>query len=260
MFLYPWSEMVGNIFYEHSHRLVASAVGFLTILLALSLWLGETRKWLRWLGAAALVLVVLQGVIGGLRVVLLEHTLAILHACLAHAFFALVVSLALFTSNEWSSPAQSLRHPHARQFRSLCVLTASLIYAQAISGAVLRHAGSRFDVHLVLAFLVAVHVLLLTTKAWRFYRSERPIHQVATFLSALSILQIALGLASYFSRFTSVGVAWPQPVVVGLTTSHVVTGALLLVTSLVLALRSFRVPEPADSPKQVELLSEEMSA
>src|SRR3989337_4578620 len=97
MFLYPWSKMVGNIFYEHSHRLVASAVGVLTIVLALSLWLQERRKWLRWLGALALALVVLQGGLGGLRVTLLEQSLAIVHASLAQAFFALVVTLALFT-------------------------------------------------------------------------------------------------------------------------------------------------------------------
>ena len=101
MFLYPWSKMVGNIFYEHSHRLVASGVGLLTIVLALSLWLQERRNWLRWLGVTALVLVVIQGVLGGLRVILLEHSLAIVHASLAQAFFALAVSLALFTSAEW---------------------------------------------------------------------------------------------------------------------------------------------------------------
>ena len=103
MFLYPWSKMVGNIFYEHSHRLVASAVGLLTIALTLAFWLRERRHWLRWLGVAALLLVILQGVIGGLRVVLLENTLAIVHAAFAQAFFALTVSLAIFTSPDWNS-------------------------------------------------------------------------------------------------------------------------------------------------------------
>src|SRR6476660_1125677 len=103
MFLYPWSKMVGNIFYEHSHRLVAAAVGLLTIALALAFWLQERRHWLRRLGVAALLLVILQGVIGGLRVVLLEHTLAIVHAAFAQAFFALTVSLAIFPSPDWNS-------------------------------------------------------------------------------------------------------------------------------------------------------------
>src|ERR687888_1557018 len=66
MFLYPWSKMIGNIFYEHSHRLIAAAVGLLTIALALVFWLGERRQWLRWLGGVALLLVILQGIIGGL--------------------------------------------------------------------------------------------------------------------------------------------------------------------------------------------------
>src|SRR5262245_53531562 len=104
MFLYPWSKMIGGIFYEHSHRLVASSVGLLTIALALTFWLREERRWLRWLGIAALGLVILQGVLGGLRVVLLQHTLAIIHACFAQAFFGLTVSLALFTSAEWREP------------------------------------------------------------------------------------------------------------------------------------------------------------
>src|SRR5512139_1964148 len=101
MFLYPWSKMIGGIFYEHSHRLVASSVGLITVALAWTFWSKEPRAWLRWLGVGALGLVILQGVLGGLRVVLLQQTLAIVHACIAQLFFALAVSLALFTSSEW---------------------------------------------------------------------------------------------------------------------------------------------------------------
>ena len=85
-------KMVGGIFYEHSHRLIGSAVGLLTVALAVSLWLTEPRQWLRVLGLAAVVAVIVQGVLGGLRVVLLNQPLAIFHACLAQAFFALLVS------------------------------------------------------------------------------------------------------------------------------------------------------------------------
>src|SRR4029077_4018027 len=69
MFLYPWSKMVGNIFYEHSHRLVASFVGLLTLALAFLLWFRERRTWMRWLGVGALGLVMAQGILGGLRVI-----------------------------------------------------------------------------------------------------------------------------------------------------------------------------------------------
>ena len=84
MFLYPWSKMVGGIFYEHSHRLVASFVGLLTIALAATFWLREKRAWLRWLGLATLALVIAQGVMGGLRVIWLQNTLAIVHAAGSH--------------------------------------------------------------------------------------------------------------------------------------------------------------------------------
>ena len=87
MFLYPWSKMIGGVFYEHSHRLIASCVGLLTIALTVTLWIKEDRRWLRWLGITALAMVIVQGVLGGLRVVLLQHTLAIIHACFAQVFF-----------------------------------------------------------------------------------------------------------------------------------------------------------------------------
>src|SRR2546422_10813583 len=77
LFFYPWSQMVGGIFYEHSHRLIGAAVGLLTLGLAAALW--GAGGWFRWLGLAAVVAVVAQGVLGGLRVVLLEDTLAIVH-------------------------------------------------------------------------------------------------------------------------------------------------------------------------------------
>ena len=87
MFLFPISKWVGGIFYEHTHRLVASGVGFLTIILAVWLWRKEERRWLRWLGWGALVLVALQGVLGGLRVTLLKDEIGIFHAALAQFFF-----------------------------------------------------------------------------------------------------------------------------------------------------------------------------
>src|SRR5438552_12471321 len=81
MLLYPWSGMVGGIFYEHSHRLIGAVVGLLTLILGATLWRAGGR--LRWLGVAAIAAVIVQGVLGGLRVVLLQGTLAILHGCLA---------------------------------------------------------------------------------------------------------------------------------------------------------------------------------
>src|SRR6476659_7666659 len=94
MFFFPISKWVGGIFYEHTHRLFASGVGFLTIILAVWLGLKEERRWLRWLGLAALVAVILQGVLGGLRVVWMKDEIGIFHAALAQLYFALICAIA----------------------------------------------------------------------------------------------------------------------------------------------------------------------
>lgn len=260
MFLYPWSKMVGNIFYEHGHRLFASGVGLLTLMLALMLWLYDRRRWLRWLGVVALALVVLQGVVGGLRVVLLEETLAILHACLAQAFFALTVGLVFFTSEEWKEGRQKIHFPDAGRVRGLCILTAASIYLQGVFGAVLRYGGARLDAHLLFAALVTLHVALLGVQIIRFHSGQQRLLRPVILLSGLLILQLALGLGSYLAKFSPFGIALPPLTIVALRTTHVVTGALMLVSSLVLALRSYRMVAFPESPRGEGFLSERVPA
>lgn len=260
MFLYPWSEMVGNIFYEHSHRLIASGVGLMTILLCAALWLRETRSWVRWLGAAALGLVIVQGVIGGLRVVLLEQTLAILHASLAQAFFALAVALAVFTSKAWEEAEQRISSTRAARFRLLCVFTTVLVYVQAVSGAVVRHTGSALDLHVLLALVVMLHLALLVRRARNFDRAQEKLRRPANILIALLAAQLLLGVGSYLGKFSYFGAAWSRDIVVAITTTHVVTGALLLVTCLVLTLRAFRFLAPVDPAEATQFVSERAPA
>jgi heme a synthase len=257
MFLYPWSKMVGNIFYEHSHRLVASAVGFLTIALALSLWLQEPRKWLRWLGVAALALVVVQGVLGGLRVTLLEHSLAIVHASLAQAFFALTVSLALFTSKEWREKIAEVPLADYGRLRRLAAVTTGLIYLQVMFGAVLRHTGLRLDAHLLFAALITLHVVLLTVRIFKDHSDHRRLTRPALFLSAMLLVQLFLGTVSYLAKFTTI-LRMPIDATVFLTTTHLAVGALMLVTSLVLTLRFYRYPTVSTAAGQ-EVFTEQYS-
>src|SRR5918992_2173702 len=257
MFLYPWSKMVGNIFYEHSHRLVASGVGFLTIALALSLWWQERRKWLRWLGAMALVLVVVQGVLGGLRVTLLEQSLAIVHASLAQAFFALTVSLALFTSPEWRERIAEPPLADYGRLRRLAAVTTGLIYLPVLFGAVLRHTGLRLDAHLLFAALVTLHVVLLTARIFKEHRDHRRLTRPALFLSAMLLLQLFLGTVSYLAKFTTI-LRMPIDATVYLTTTHLAAGALMLATSLVLTLRSYRYPTVRTAAGQ-EVFTEQWS-
>src|SRR3984893_16332138 len=103
MFLFPVSKWVGGILFEHTHRLMGSLVGFLTIILAVWLWLAEDRQWVRNLGLIALAGVILQGILGGLRVTMMKDEIGIFHACVAQAFLALLVVIALVTTNFWGS-------------------------------------------------------------------------------------------------------------------------------------------------------------
>jgi cytochrome c oxidase assembly protein subunit 15 len=258
MFLYPWSKMVGGIFYEHSHRLVASCVGLLTILLALTLWFKEPRRWLRWLGIAALALVILQGVLGGLRVVLLQQTLAIVHAAFAQAFFALTVCLAIFTSAQWSSEArQPPVNDSGRLFR-LCAATTGLIYLQAIFGAVLRHTGERVDAHLAFAALVTLHIVLVLLRVTRTAARETNLLRPAAAFAVLLLVQLGLGTVSYLGKFTT-GLRIPSEAIIALTTLHLVTGALMLAASVILTLWSFRLSRRREAVARRDVLSEQYS-
>ncbi len=258
MFLYPWSKMIGGIFYEHSHRLVASSVGLLTIALALTLWLKDNRPWLRWLGVAALALVIFQGILGGLRVVLLQPTLAIIHACFAQAFFALAVSLALFTAKEWRNPSQSAPLTDGGRLRRLATITTALIYIQIIFGALLRHTGERLDAHLLFAGLVAVHVVLLLLRITRQHGAESALIRPAYLLGGLLLGQLLLGALSYLGKFTA-ALPLPAGALVLTTTTHLIIGALMLATSLTIALRAFRLSQPAGAAHGRPVLTQQYS-
>lgn len=148
MFLFPASKWIGGIFFEHTHRLIASTVGFLTIILAVWLWVSEPRHWVRKLGLVAVAAVVLQGVLGGLRVTMLKDEIGIFHACLAQAFFALLVIIALVTSQAWRVPVEAgvpptrrlqRRFAERRGYSSIALTTTGLIYLQLALGATMRH-------------------------------------------------------------------------------------------------------------------------
>jgi cytochrome c oxidase assembly protein subunit 15 len=227
MFLYPWANMVGGIFYEHSHRLIGALVGLLTLALGIALWPSR----LRWLGVAAVAAVIVQGVLGGLRVVLLQGTLAILHGCLAQAFFGLLVAIALLSAR---TPAPSLRElPPAT--RALTVGTAALVYAQIVFGALLTHAG-RVDLHLAGALGVFVLAPIVTA---RLRRSDDPVAAwAARALLILLGVQLLLGVGAFIGRFTSLPL--PGGAVMGLTlpVAHRLAGSLILGAVVVLALRA----------------------
>ncbi len=140
MFLFPVSKWIGGIFFEHTHRLIASGVGFLTIILTSWLWRSEPRKWVRNLGVIALGAVVLQGVLGGLRVTMLKDEIGIFHACLAQAFLGLVVVIALVTSKFWCALSDAAVDPKKfTLIKTIAIATTVAIYVQLALGATMRH-------------------------------------------------------------------------------------------------------------------------
>jgi cytochrome c oxidase assembly protein subunit 15 len=250
--------MAGGIFYEHSHRLIGSVVGLLTIFLAAVLWYKESRQWLRWLGIVALTAVIAQGVLGGLRVVLLQQTLAIIHACFAQAFFALTASLTLFTSVEWQVQPVKKIATDAGRVQHLGVLTSGLLYGQLVLGAILRHTGEWAGLHILGAALVALHVSLLCARVGRNHQDLSVLSHSAVLLRNLLVLQLGLGLGAYLGKFTVSG-AFLNPFVVILATSHVVVGALMLVTCIRLTLRAYHLLDRQQRDFATQFVSEQAS-
>ena len=261
MFLFPWAGMVGGVFYEHGHRLVASGVGLLTLVLALCLWLREPRAWVRWLGAAALVLVTVQGVVGGLRVVWLDQDFAIVHAALAQAFFGLIVAMALFTSRSWREARTP--EPAARRwtmFPWFCLAATLMIYLQSLLGAVIRHTGTAVALHVLMALAVALQIGLVVAMASRLGDEAPVFRTLALFLGLLLVVQLALGTGSFASRFLALGAAWHPGVIVAVTTAHVVTGAVMFALSVVMSLWAFRVLGAGRFPAMDGIVSERATA
>jgi cytochrome c oxidase assembly protein subunit 15 len=228
MFLFPWSGMVGGVLYEHSHRLLGALVGLLTLGLAAALWPAGAA--LRALGLLAAVAVCLQGLLGGLRVVLLRDQLAIVHGSLAQAFFALVVVLAFLTAR---APAASPAIDGGT--RALALGAAALVYGQIVLGALVTHAGW-LDLHVAGAVAVFAVVPLATA---RLRRSGDPVAgPLATGLLALLALQLLLGVGSYLSRFSPLWIPGGQATMLAMPVAHRLVAALILAATAVLAVRA----------------------
>jgi cytochrome c oxidase assembly protein subunit 15 len=256
--------MVGGVRYEHGHRMVATAVGVLTTVLAIWLSKSDRRRWVRSLGFLALCAVVLQGVLGGLTVLLLLPTLvSVAHACVAQTFFCLVVAIAVVTSPRWDLLSSRERAgvralPSVTRFAAL---TSAAVFLQLLIGAVMRHTKAGLAIpdfplslgrlippldsfpvaiafaHRVWALVVAGLVFATAAAA---FRSRRPgLRKTAVALIAIVLVQISLGAMTVLSRK---GVA--------ITTAHVATGALLLGTAVALCVAALSKRSPAVLSRQ----------
>jgi heme a synthase len=265
MFLYPWQSWIAgpfDLFIEHGHRLLGATVGMLTIALVVVIWRCDSRRWMRGVSLAALAGVILQGSLGGMRVVLDRVTLAKVHGCVGPLFFALTVAIAVFTSRWWKEQNQRSPDHSGNRLQRLALLTTLMAYVQLVLGAQLRHLPPDISpgafrgaviLHVVFALVVTGHVLLLAARAISLDPKARRLARPALALFALVCLQLSLGAGAWIGKY-----GWPQWLLPGdwlgeytvhaqafwpamITTAHVATGSLIIVTSLVIALRSLRM-------------------
>jgi cytochrome c oxidase assembly protein subunit 15 len=236
-------------------------VGFLTIILAAWIWFADQRRWLRWFGVGALVSVVAQGILGGMTVLFfLPPAVSTAHAGLAEIFFCMTVAIALFTSPGWIAgydpgPDASVgaAAPASPQLRRLATTTTLLVYAQILIGATMRHTGAGLAIpdfpwmfghvvpdhwsgaiaihfaHRLGAIVVAIVAVGTSIYVWLRHQDRPELARPATLVIFLLVIQVTLGALTVISR---------RDVLVN--SLHVVVGALVLTTSLVLTLRSWR--------------------
>lgn len=243
-------EMVGNLFWEHGHRMVATTVGLLTIGLVIFLFVRERREWVRRLGVAALVGVIAQGLLGGLTVkLMLPLAVSTAHATLAQLFFCTTVSLAVFTSPGWVNPRPTVEEHGSVPLRYLYVAAAATVLVQLVIGATLRHSAT-WDKHLPTELLLThiggalvVTLMLATAVLLTLLRHpDQPfLTKPAKLVLALLAVQLMLGLAAYLTRAASPNDPQPLNPMVAVTVAHVACGALVFAVTIVLTLRSFKV-------------------
>jgi heme a synthase len=146
MFLFPLSHWVGGVFFEHTHRLIASGVGLLTVALCLLTLRVEDRVWVKWLSGVAVLAVVIQGVLGGLRVTEHNAVLGLFHGCLAQAFFCLVATIALVTSRFWQRMALVADQRAVRTLRFWTITVSGMLFIQLALGASMRHSHTGLSI------------------------------------------------------------------------------------------------------------------
>ncbi len=243
MFAYPVAQWVGGIRYEHVHRLIASTVGMLTVVLAFWLVKAQAARGLRWLGISALAAVIVQGLLGGLTVLHdLPPAISAAHGSLAQAFFCITLTIAMLTSRAWQNPAPVVA-PRAKLLRALASFTTLAIYVQLILGAIVRHSNRGIMVHIAGAVLVFAAVagtaalIVLDEQLHRMYWH-------GWLMLVLVMCQFGLGVVTLVVRAPKTSAAPLTAPQVLLPTIHVAGGALLLAGSWLLALRSYRFVKP----------------
>lgn len=240
---YKIPKLVGGVKFEHTHRMIAQVAGLLTIVLAVWTWRVETRRWVRNLSFAALGTVIAQGILGGLTVLFyLPWQVSSAHAALAQTFFCIAVILALVTGQRWIVEQPRVEFDQRRpSLFTLTLLSIFVLYVQLILGAMFRHHGLSWWPHVANAGIVSFVLAWTAVRALSVYSQIEEVRRPAILMLSLVIAQLCLGFTAFLTR-----VSWgrdavqPELPMVITTVVHVAVGALLLATTVILAIQVWR--------------------
>ena len=236
-------HLVGGVRFEWSHRMVAGSLVVLTLAIAIWTLLVERRSWLRKLALAAFGTVIAQAILGGMTVLFLQPpAVSTAHAAVAQTFFCIAVSIALFTGRRWVEEVPRIELDTRRPgLFTLTLLSIFVLYVQLVLGGMFRHHGMTWWPHVAHAVVVAVVLTWTAVRAITVHAKIEAIRKPAIILLSLLITQLCLGFAAFLTR-----VAWgrdsvqPELPMVASTVAHVAVGALLLATTVVLAIQVWR--------------------
>jgi heme a synthase len=236
-------HFVGGVRYEWSHRMVAGTLVSLTLAIALWTFLVEKRRWLRWLAVGAFCTVIAQATLGGLTVLFFQPPwLSTAHATVAQTFFCIAVAIALFTGRKWveEPPRVEFDSRHPSLF-TLTLLSIVVLYVQLILGGMFRHHGLSWWPHVLNAATVSFILAWTAIRAISVYSNIDAVRRPAIVMLSLLITQLCLGFAAFLSRVAwGQGAVQPELPMVASTVAHVAVGALLLATTVVLAIQVWR--------------------
>jgi cytochrome c oxidase assembly protein subunit 15 len=251
-------HFVGNVRFEWSHRMVAGTLVTLTLTIAIWTLLVEKRRWLRWLAVGAFCTVIAQAILGGLTVLFFQPpAVSTAHATVAQTFFCIAVSIALFTGRRWVEEQPRVEFDQRRpSLATLTWLSIFILYVQLVLGGMFRHHGMSWWPHVLNAVLVSLVLSWTAVRAISVYSSIAAVRRPAIVMLGLLITQLCLGFTAFVTR-----VAWgkssvqPELPMVVSTVVHVAVGALLLATTVVLAIQVWRhvpaaVEERVPHPRQ----------
>lgn len=236
-------HFVGGVRYEWSHRMVAGTLVSFTLAIALWTLLVDRRRWLRWLAIAAFCTVIAQATLGGLTVLLFQPPwISTAHATVAQTFFCIAVAIALFTGRKWVEEQPRVEFDSRRpSLFTLCLLSIFVLYVQLILGGMFRHHGMSWWPHVLHALIVSFVLAWTAVRAISVYSNIEAVRRPAIMMLSLLIAQLCLGFTAFLTRVAwGKGAAQPELPMVVATVAHVAVGALLLATTVVLAIQVWR--------------------